>query len=214
MQISLQSGFPSASWCKIPRGLYPGENRAFFSLAGINFTLLPQNQFSESWAASYFFQLPLLSLLPSSDISTYKSRDSQMGVFGADSSLRQGPGSFQSCFHGPSKPLKAHWDPKAHVKRLTWKPIAMGERGAQREVGGSKPERKFSRGSGFVFFFKFRVLITFQDSTLQARWLELINSCCCSVAQLYTTLYDPMDCSMPGFPVLNCLPELAQAHVH
>ena len=28
------------------------------------------------------------------------------------------------------------------------------------------------------------------------------------------TLCDPMDCSMPGFPVLHRLPELAQTHVH
>ena len=27
-------------------------------------------------------------------------------------------------------------------------------------------------------------------------------------------LHDPMDCSMPGFPVLHYLPELAQTHVH
>ena len=30
-------------------------------------------------------------------------------------------------------------------------------------------------------------------------------------AQLF---FDPMDCSTPGFPVLLCLPELAQTHVH
>ena len=35
----------------------------------------------------------------------------------------------------------------------------------------------------------------------------------CSLAQLCTTFCDPMDCSMPGFPVLHCLPEFAQAHV-
>ena len=34
-----------------------------------------------------------------------------------------------------------------------------------------------------------------------------------SVAQSLT-LYDPMDCSMPGFPVLHHLPEFAQTHVH
>ena len=38
--------------------------------------------------------------------------------------------------------------------------------------------------------------------------------CCCSVAQLCPTLCDPMDCSMPGFPVLHYLLELAQTHVH
>ena len=34
------------------------------------------------------------------------------------------------------------------------------------------------------------------------------------VAQLCPTLYDPMECSMPGFPVHHQLPELAQTHVH
>ena len=29
--------------------------------------------------------------------------------------------------------------------------------------------------------------------------------CCCSVAQSCPTLYNSMDCSMPGFPVLHCL---------
>ena len=38
--------------------------------------------------------------------------------------------------------------------------------------------------------------------------------CCCSVAKSCLTLCDPVDCSMPGFPVLHCLLELAQAHVH
>ena len=37
---------------------------------------------------------------------------------------------------------------------------------------------------------------------------------CCSVTQSCQTLCDPMDCSMPGFPVLHCLPELAHTHVH
>ena len=35
-----------------------------------------------------------------------------------------------------------------------------------------------------------------------------------SVAQLCLTLCDPMDCSTPGFPVHDQLPELAQTHVH
>ena len=38
--------------------------------------------------------------------------------------------------------------------------------------------------------------------------------CCCSVAKPWLTLGDPTDWSMPGFPVLLCLPELAQTHVH
>ena len=41
----------------------------------------------------------------------------------------------------------------------------------------------------------------------------LLN-CCCSVAQLCQTLCDPMDRSMPGFPVLHHLPEFAHTHVY
>ena len=37
---------------------------------------------------------------------------------------------------------------------------------------------------------------------------------CCSFTQSWLTLCNPMDCSMPGFPVLHHLPELAQTHVH
>ena len=35
-----------------------------------------------------------------------------------------------------------------------------------------------------------------------------------SVAVVRLTLCNPMDCSMPGFPVLNYLSEFAQIHVH
>ena len=36
----------------------------------------------------------------------------------------------------------------------------------------------------------------------------------CSVAKSYLTLCDPMDCSMPGFPVLHYLLGFALTHVH
>ena len=35
-----------------------------------------------------------------------------------------------------------------------------------------------------------------------------------SVTQSCLTLCDPMDCSTPGFPVYQQLPELAQIHIH
>ena len=38
--------------------------------------------------------------------------------------------------------------------------------------------------------------------------------CCCSLTQLCPALCDPMDGSMPGFPVPHHLPEFAQIHVH
>ena len=37
---------------------------------------------------------------------------------------------------------------------------------------------------------------------------------CCSVTESCPPLCDPMNCSTPGFPVLHCLPEFAQTHVH
>ena len=38
--------------------------------------------------------------------------------------------------------------------------------------------------------------------------------CCCSVAKLCLTLCDAMDCSRRGFPVLHCISEFAQTHIH
>ena len=53
-------------------------------------------------------------------------------------------------------------------------------------------------------------------NVLSIFFLFLFSCCCCcsSVAQSCLTLCDDMDCSMPGFPVLQDLPELAQTHVH
>ena len=40
-----------------------------------------------------------------------------------------------------------------------------------------------------------------------------MRSGCCSVAQLCPTLFNPMDCSTPGFPVLHYLPGFAQTRI-
>ena len=40
------------------------------------------------------------------------------------------------------------------------------------------------------------------------------TGCCCLVALLCPTLYDPMDCSTPDLPVPHHLQEFAQVHVH
>ena len=40
------------------------------------------------------------------------------------------------------------------------------------------------------------------------------NVCYCSVAKSCLIFWDPIDCSMPDFPVLHYLPEFAQIHVH
>ena len=36
---------------------------------------------------------------------------------------------------------------------------------------------------------------------------------CCSVAQTFLSLCNPLDCSTPGFPVFHHPPELAQTHI-
>ena len=43
---------------------------------------------------------------------------------------------------------------------------------------------------------------------------ELGDFCCCSVAKPCPTLHNPMEYSIPGFPVLHYLPEFVQTHVH
>ena len=49
------------------------------------------------------------------------------------------------------------------------------------------------------------------------KWTTDVNMCIycssCLVAQSCPTLCDPMDCSLPGFPVHHELLELAQTHV-
>ena len=46
-------------------------------------------------------------------------------------------------------------------------------------------------------------------------FIVLFNFCyCCLVTRLCPTLCNPMDCSMPGFPVSHHLLELAKVHVH
>ena len=53
------------------------------------------------------------------------------------------------------------------------------------------------------------ILHTYVMIIFQCMWVL-----CCSFAKLCPTLCDPMNCSMPDFPVLHYLPELAQTHVH
>ena len=68
---------------------------------------------------------------------------------------------------------------------------------------------------------KERVNIWWDESVVEMRkcsvsFVDEITLCLyvSSVAQSYLNLCDPMDCSMPGFPVHHQLPELIQTHVH
>ena len=48
----------------------------------------------------------------------------------------------------------------------------------------------------------------FGVSALKKLWIV-----CCSVTKLCPFFCDPMDCGMPGFPLLHYLPEFAQIHI-
>ena len=64
---------------------------------------------------------------------------------------------------------------------------------------------------------KIRCLIKIWKSDVTHTWKTLIfTTFCCysSVTQSCPTRCNPMDCSMPRFPVLRCLPEFAQIHIH
>ena len=58
--------------------------------------------------------------------------------------------------------------------------------------------------------------VTDTESRLMAQGWEgcIGNLAFSSVTQSCLTLWDPMDCSTPGFPVHHQLPKLAQTHVH
>ena len=71
----------------------------------------------------------------------------------------------------------------------------------------------------FILFFKF--ILYWSIVELQCcvhyccteKWLSYTHFCC-SVGKLCPTLFDPMDCQKPGFPVLHHLLEFAKTHVH
>jgi len=55
-------------------------------------------------------------------------------------------------------------------------------------------------------------------TSLEIYWLlsdiDTAVPCWCSVTQSCQTLCDPVDCNIPSFPVLHCLLEFVQTHVH
>ena len=67
--------------------------------------------------------------------------------------------------------------------------------------------------SSFLFLSSFLHSVGRYCSLICICW-NIIHLCCCSVAKSCLTLCDPMDCSISGFPVLHCLLEFAQTHVH
>ena len=85
--------------------------------------------------------------------------------------------------------------------------------------------KSFPKASTYYQFYNNIIIKTFTDDITEM--IENIKTCfnkemssfieffkIVIVVQMCLTLCNPMDCSMPGFPVLHHLPELAQIHVH
>ena len=99
--------------------------------------------------------------------------------------------------------------------RLVWE-VPRGE-GDFRWSGECDQERTYGK-SGFELGMNEQVVLGYAERDgggVGFAWLvytwEIQFS---SVAQLCLTVCDPMDCSMPGFPVHHQLPEFTQTHVH
>ena len=75
----------------------------------------------------------------------------------------------------------------------------------------SKNQIHMKQTAGYKFIFVFKLYIR---SNFIISLSESLKHCCCSVAQSCPALCNPMDCGMPGFPVLHYLPDFAHAQVH
>ena len=108
-----------------------------------------------------------------------------------------------------------------HYSTLAWKTPGTEETGELRCMGLQKVEHNWATEHACTF-----LSIAMNTTTLILKERSIISSwsittpwefsccCSCSVAQSCLTLWDPMDYSMPGFPVLHQLPEFVQTHVH
>ena len=78
---------------------------------------------------------------------------------------------------------------------------------------GEKVESTLSLNPGVLLMGMEDEAATVENSmTFQKKRKKIENYHFVVVAQLCSTLCDPMDCSTPGFPVLHHLPELAQTN--
>ena len=59
-----------------------------------------------------------------------------------------------------------------------------------------------------IIFLSTRYLVKNYEGSETSSYFVVVQSLKC------VQLCNPMDCSAPGFPVLHCLPEFAQTHVH
>ena len=70
-----------------------------------------------------------------------------------------------------------------------------------------KTQETFSRIPKILHYLKVRERRNLLERKLRWKvWATVLYCCCCSVAKSCLILCKPVDCSMPGFPVLHYLP--------
>ena len=73
-----------------------------------------------------------------------------------------------------------------------------------------------SKWDHLYHFSRFHIYVLIYDISFWLTFSDLLHLLVCCVVQLLSgvRLWEPMDYSPPVFPVLQCLPEFAQTHVH
>ena len=109
--------------------------------------------------------------------------------------------TFTFHFHALEKEMATH------STVLAWRIPGTGEPGRLPSMGSHRVRHDWSdlAAASALVSAMYQSLNLFQNSLFH---------CCCSVTQSCPTLCNPMYFSMPDFPVLHNLPELAQTHVH
>ena len=109
-----------------------------------------------------------------------------------------------------------------HSSVLAWRIPRMGKPGRLPSTGSRRVGHDWSDLAAAA-----ALIYTGQIEKEQNNWIQELcffphfgesvvyfSNSCCSVAKSRPALCDPIDCSMPGFPVLHYLLEFAQIHVH
>ena len=93
-----------------------------------------------------------------------------------------------------------------HSSILSWRIPWTEEPGGLQSMGSHRVGQDLATN---IFQYKIK---SFKEAL--DRNISVNSSFCCSVTRSGMTLWHPMDCSMPGFPVLHCLLEFVQTQAH
>ena len=109
-----------------------------------------------------------------------------------------------------SKELAMEW---VFEEEWKWRYVMGRERGGIVYLKKPKYVLALRQSNSVLIISRFSVFWSWKIKVKSFKYCVL-NCCCLSVVKLCPTLFDPMDCSRPGFPVLHHLPEFAQTHVY